>query len=63
MLTQIRGGEENNFEKDQEGPVQEPGNGDRKLEPGNGHTNGEGVVDADEATKKLAEEFPYFGGR
>ncbi len=43
MLSEIPGGEGNNFEKVQEGP-------------GNGHNNGEGM-DLDEQTKAMAEEF------
>ena len=49
VFTQIPGGEGNIFEK---AP---------KPEPGNGHGNGEGVIDPDEATKRLAEEFSFFG--
>ncbi len=48
VFGQIPGGEGNNFEKAQE-------------ESGNGHGKGEGVEDLDEATKRLAEEFSFFG--
>ena len=43
LVSEILGGEGNNFEKDRE-------------EPGNGHGNGEGV-DLDEQTKALVDEF------
>jgi hypothetical protein len=61
VLSEIPGGEGNNFEKAQEGPGNGHGNGDLKLEPGNGHGDREGVIDPDEATKRLAEEFSFFG--
>jgi hypothetical protein len=48
VLSEIPGGEEKNFEKAQQ-------------EPGNGHGNGEEVEDPDEATKRLAEDFSFFG--
>jgi len=44
VLSEIPGGEGNNFEKAQEGP-------------GNGHGNGEGVEDLDKEATSLAEEF------
>ncbi len=46
VLSEISGGEGNNFKKAQEGP-------------GNGHDNGNGM-DLDEQTKALAEEFAPF---
>lgn len=48
VLSEIPGGEGKILEKAQEGP-------------GNGHDNGEGMKDPDEATKRLAEEFSFFG--
>ena len=48
VLSENSGGEGNNFEEPQE-------------EPRNGHGNGEGAENPDEAIKRLAEEFSFFG--
>ncbi len=48
MLSENTGGEGKSFEKAQE-------------VTGYGHGNGEGIENPDEATKRLAEEFSFFG--